>query len=335
MDGEAKQQNETSTALRVTQRDERSFFMSVVHFLVRRMRNKLNKDAPAHEDGSIKLNPPKVKLKMCTLHEHTICDIHVYDYVPPSKSTKECKKRIYYFAGGSWQQPPSGQHYSTLAQLAKDMPDTIISLVSMPLAPNDPAPTAFPWLMRFYRAVMAESQTTGEKIILAGDSSGANIILCLTLEALKEDSEQPQIDIRQVPHPTALMAISPSTDLTRSNPQIKKIAHRDPLLTPEVIKGTARAWHADWDPADRRVSPINNDVSLLKKRGIKVHGVTAGCDVLCPDGILFRDNLAKEGVEGEWVHWENQMHCFLLMQPYGLSEAKESVQWMIDVLKKE
>ncbi|KAL6706317.1 hypothetical protein ACN47E_005607 [Coniothyrium glycines] len=324
-----------TVAMQISQRNERSFFMSIVHFLIRRMRNKLNSGEPKHEDGSIKLSPSKAKLNMCTLTERTVCDIHIYDYLPPNKPKNEPRKRIYYFAGGSWQQPPSGQHFGVCGQLAKDMPDTTISLVSMPLAPNNPAPSAFPWLMKLYRALMEESQTSGEKIILAGDSSGGNVVLCLALEALREDSEQPQVDIMHIPHPVAIMAICPSTDLTRSNPQIQKIAPRDPLLTPDVIKGTAKAWHGDWDPADRRVSPINNDISLFRKRGIKVHGITAGCDVLSPDGIIFRDRCAKEGVEGEWVHWENQMHCFLLTEPYGLSEAKEGVKWVVDVLSKE
>lgn len=321
--------------MRISQRNERSFLMSLVQFLVRRLRKQLNSGEPKHEDGSIRLNPSKAKLKMCTLHERTICDIHIYDYIPPNKPTKDPKKRVYYFAGGSWQTPPSGQHYSVCAKLAKDTPDTVISLVSMPLAPNNPAPSAFPWGMKLYRALMAEAEAAGESVILAGDSSGANILLSLTLEALREDSEQPQIDVRQIPHPVALMAICPSTDLTRNNPDIHKIAPKDPLLTPDLIKGTAKAWYADWDPADRRVSPINNDLSLFKRRGIRVHGMTAGCDVLSPDGIIFRDRCAKEGVQGEWVHWEKQMHCFVLTQPYGLSEAKEATQWMVDVLKKE
>lgn len=181
---------------------------------------------------------------------------------------------------------------------------------------------------------MAKAEAAGEVVILAGDSSGANMVLSLPLEALREDSEA-GLDLKETPAPVAIMAISPSTDLTRNNPEIKKMAHRDPLLTPEVIKGTATAWCGDWNPADIRLSPINSNISLLAKRGIKVHGITAGCDVLSPDGVRFRDRCAEEDVKGEWVHWENQMHCFVLMAPYGMQEAKDGVQWIIETLKKE
>ncbi|KAF2852016.1 alpha/beta-hydrolase [Plenodomus tracheiphilus IPT5] len=325
--------NEASSIV-VTRRDDRSFLMSVVLFLVRRFRNQINKGDPKHEDGSPKLDPPPSKLNGYTLHERTVCDIRVYDYMLPNKPIQSPKRRLYYFAGGSWQEPPTGQHYTMCANIAREMPDTVLSVVSMPLAPNNPAPSSFPWCMRLYRALMAAADAAGEQVVLAGDSSGANIVLCLPLEALREDSEA-GLDLKESPAPVAIMAISPSTDLTRENPEIKKMAHRDPLLTPEVIKGTATAWCGEWNPADKRISPLNNDISLLAKRGVKVHGITAGCDVLSPDGVRFRDRCAEEGVKGEWVHWENQMHCFVLMLPYGLQEAKDGVQWIIDTLKKE
>jgi len=332
--GMADQQANGASSILLTRRDDRSLLMSVVLFLVRRLRKQINKSNPKHEDGSPKLDPPSSKLKGFTLSERTVCDIRIYDYILPTKLAQSPKKRIYYFAGGSWQEPPTGQHYAMCAMIAREMPDTVLSIVSMPLAPNNPAPRAFPWCMRLYRTLMAEAEAAGERVIFAGDSSGANVVLSLPLEALWEDNEA-GLDRKQTPAPVAIVAVSPSTDLTRSNPEIDKMAHRDPLLTPAVIKGTAKAWCGHWNPEDRRISPLHHDISLLAKRGINVHGITAGCDVLCPDGVRFRKRCAEEGVKGEWVHWENQMHCFVLMAPYGLQEAKEGVKWMIDTLKKE
>jgi acetyl esterase/lipase len=322
----------------VTDRSDRSNLMAIVQFLVRRFRNKINSGTPKHEDGSVALDAPVAKLRGCTLSKRTVCDIHIYDIVSPKKMSEKIQKRIYYFAGGSWQQPPSSQHWALAVKMATDMPDTIVSIVSMPLAPNNPAPSSFPWCLRLYRTLMAEAQEAGDKVIMAGDSSGANVVVCLTLEALREDEEK-NLDVSSAQtsngHPVALMLISPSTDLTRSNPDIEKVARYDPLLTPAVIRQTAKAWHGDWDAADRKVSPINADISLLAKRGIKVHGVTSGCDVLAPDGVLFRNKCSELNVQGEWLHWEKQMHCFVLTLPYGLREAKEGVKWVVDLLKKE
>lgn len=325
-------------SIKVTERDDRSNFMSVLHLLLRSFRNQINGGQPKHGMGSVLLDPPKSKLRKCNLSKRTVCDIHIYDLRASTEPTETGKKRIYYFAGGSWQKEPTEQHWSVCSKMAKTMPDTIVSIVSIPLAPTDPAAKSFPLCMKLYRQLMAEAREAGDKVILAGDSSGANVVLCLTLEALKEDEEN-GLDVSTEEtssgHPIALMVISPSTDLTRTNPDIEKLAKLDPLLTPKVIRQTAAAWTADWDTSDRRVSPINADISLLAKRGIRVHGITAGCDVLAPDGVLFRNKLAELGVQGKWLHWEKQMHCFVLTLPYGLREAEEGVQWIIDVLKKE
>jgi acetyl esterase/lipase len=325
-------------SITVTERDDRSQLMSVLHLLVRCFRNQINGGQPKHGSGSIILDPPKSKLRRCTLSKRTVCDIHVYDLCLPTKLPEKGRKRIYYFAGGSWQKEPTEQHWSVCSKMAKSMPDTIVSMVSMPVAPTDPAPKSFPLCLKLYRQLMIEAREAGDKVILAGDSSGANVVLCLTLEALREDAES-GLDVSaqdtSSAHPIAIMAISPSTDLTRANPDIEKLAKLDPLLSPGVIRQTAAAWTADWDAADRKVSPINADILLLAKRGIRVHGITAGCDVLAPDGVLFRNKLSELGVQGEWLHWEKQMHCFVLTLPYGLREAEEGVQWVIDVLKKE
>ncbi|RMZ68091.1 esterase lipase [Pyrenophora seminiperda CCB06] len=323
------------SSIQITYRHDRTLLMTVLQSLVRLMRTRISNRTADHEDGSIRLHPSKSSLCQCTLRERTVCDMHIYDVVPPNHAEKSSKKRIYYFAGGSWQEPPSPQHYKLCAKLAKEMPNTAISIVSTPLAPNNPAPSAFPWCMKTYRALMAEAEGAGEKVILAGDSSGANIALCLVLEALREDSEKEGTEIKQDSHPVAIMNVCPSADLTRTNTDIDKVAPRDPLLTPKIIRATAKAWCGDWDPADRRISPINADISLLARKGIKVHGITAGFDVLSPDGIIFRTKCAEAGVEGQWVHWEKQMHCFILTLPYGLAEAKDAVKWIIDVLNKE
>ncbi|XPT03512.1 hypothetical protein M3J09_012604 [Ascochyta lentis] len=321
-------------SIRVTERDDRTVLMSVLMHFVRLFRKQLNSSKPNHEDGSIKLNPPKSKLKPCTYTHRTVCDIHIYDIVPPNQPTKTPSKRIYYIAGGSWQMVPSGQHWWAVAKLAQVLPDTIVSIISVPLAPNNTASSSFPWCLRFYRELMRSADHAGERVTFMGDSSGANIILCLVMETLHQEAETPSQE--RTPRPISIMAICPSTEMTRNNPDIEKLRKYDPLLSPDIIKGTAKAWHADdVDPADRIVSPINGDFSLLARSGIKVHGVTAGYDVLSPDGVLFRNKCSEFGVKGEWLHWEKQMHCFVLTAPYRLSEGKQGLEWVIDVLKRD
>lgn len=186
---------------------------------------------------------------------------------------------------------------------------------------------------------MTLSEKEGEKVIWMGDSSGANIILCSVMENLRREAEETiktGEDEERIPRPVSVMAISPSTDLTRSNTDIQKIAPHDPFMTPAIIKDTAKAWLGDdIDATNPIVSPLFGDFGLLKKSGIRIHGVTAGYDVLSPDGVVFRERLEENGVEGNWLHWEKQMHCFVLTAPYRLREGREGLEWVVDVLKRD
>jgi len=107
-------------------------------------------------------------------------------------------------------------------------------------------------------------------------------------------------------------------------------------MTPSIIKATAAAWLGeDVSASDPIVSPIYGNFKFLGASGIKIHGVTAGYDVLSPDGVVYREKLEENKVEGIWLHWERQMHCFVLTAKYGLREGREGVEWIIDVLRKD
>jgi acetyl esterase/lipase len=270
--------------------------------------------------------------------ERVVEDIYIYDIQPHGKPADRAVKRIYYFSGGGWQTPPSNQHWQLCAELSSRIPEVSISLVSYPLAPKNPAPLAFPMLLKLYRVLMQDSKEAGETVILAGDSSGGNIVLSLALEALREDAEsreQSKGASEDPWYPRAILAISPSIDLTRSNSDIEKLNDYDPLLTPDFVKSTAKAWQGDWDATDSRLSPINSDLSLLRKAGVKVHGVIGSYDILSPDAIKFRDRCAAEGVRGCWLQWDKQIHCFPLTFGYGVPEAAEAISWMVNVIKTE
>lgn len=126
---------------------------------------------------------------------------------------------------------------------------------------------------------------------------------------------------------------------------MSSIAPHDPVLTIPFVNSTARAWcngtrddtpsspHTPVPYDDPRVSPVLADVAVLKARGVKVHGVVGGYDVLTPDALVFKGKLEREGLEGRWLVWEKMMHCFPLAGAgYGLPEGKEAVQWVEGVL---
>nr|POE87333.1 esterase [Quercus suber] len=315
------------SSINVTKYHDRSLYMFLLQHLLSHISGKLLSISEKDEypPGSPQLDPHKKAKKRCDIHGRQVEGVWLYDVVPKgSNPEKKYSKRMYYFAGGGWHSPASSDHWALIAELAVKVPDLAVCLVSYPLAPNSPAPKAFPVLQTLYDALLKESERSGEGIIMAGDSAGGNIILSLAIDALHQDPTSPV--------PTALLAISPSTDLSRSNPEIAKVAAHDPLLKKAFIEKTAAQWRGEWDAKDPRISPVYADVSMLAQRGVKVHGVIGGYDMLGPDVVRFREKLREAGVKGEWLDWDKQIHVFPLMWAYHLREGVQSKDWIVDVL---
>ncbi|KAF2170800.1 hypothetical protein M409DRAFT_51056 [Zasmidium cellare ATCC 36951] len=324
------------SSIKITKRHDRSFFMLVLHSIIRPLKGRVVKLQDPLPAGSPKLEASKRALKKVDVHERIVEDIRVYDLRPKRSRTRKeekrqvVKKRIYYFCGGGWRSPATGEHWALLTEMASQLPDTQVSLVSYPLAPKSPAPQTFPKLMRLYREVMRKAHEAGEEVILAGDSAGGNIVLSIIVSALLEDAEKGE----ELPCAKAIFAMCPSTDLRRQNPDMDALEAWDPLLRIAFIKDTAKSWCGDWDPSDIRVSPILGDLTPLAKRGVPVHGMTGGWDILGPDAILFREACAKAGVRGEWLEWDKQMHCWPSAFSFRVRESVAAKDWMVDVLRR-
>lgn len=332
----------------VTRRAEQSFITNVFHRLLRPFGPQLVKPSKSYPAGSVRLTTNSSAAKKCNITERKVDDIWIYDLTckttprkkpNASKTTDDSQKndekkknhpyRVYYFAGGGWQMPASSHHWKTLSVLAKELPEATISIVSYPLSPNSPAPVTFPRLLRLYRTLLSEAEKAGHAVTLAGDSAGANIVLALTIEALRQDPEL------RMPRPHSLLAICPAVDLTHQNPQYLIVEPRDPVLRVATIKSTAQAWAGEWSTEDPRVSPAFADVSVLHRAGVIVDGVTGGYDILGADAVLFRDKCEREGVEGEWLDWAKQMHCWPLASSYKIMpESNQAWSWVVDLIRR-
>jgi acetyl esterase/lipase len=288
-------------------------------------------------ESSPKLNITSTLRTRYNVHERVVNKIHVYDI-----SRKESRRfdgtsltptshlHIYYFVGSGWESPPSSHHYRFVRRLLHCLSSsTVISIVSYPLAPKNTVPKAFPILLEFCRKIL-QSRGKGEKVILAGDSAGGNIVLSLTLELLRLN---PDCLV-----PNALLLISPAVDLAHENPTLRAVEKNDPLLRLKFVKALGKTWAGDWDVAsDSRVSPIRaKNLEALEARGVAIYGVTGSYDILTPDALILRDMLLVNKVKGRWLHWEGAMHCFPLMAGYGLfcAEVRGAFNWIVSILQE-
>ncbi|KAH7305918.1 Alpha/Beta hydrolase protein [Stachybotrys elegans] len=197
---------------------------------------------------------------------------------------------------------------------------------------------------------MREARDRDERVVVMGDSSGGNLALSLVTWAATSPAYQAQA----AGFPVAVLVISPATDLRHADPDIRRVARKDPVLTPSHIQSTARAWSqgdttttgspqpgpemkrrrsmSTYTADDASVSPALANLEPLARWGIRVHGVTGTYDVLNPEAVAFREKLREAGVAGEWLEWDRQMHCFPLAFGYGLNESVKAVDYIVDIL---
>ncbi|KAI9658738.1 MAG: hypothetical protein M1821_002298 [Bathelium mastoideum] len=407
-----------SQSIKITKRSDRSIRMLMLQKFLFVFKTYLASAKKHYPPESVRLKPPTAVLRKCTVKERQVDGIWIYDLEAKKTAPKQNmprvdtsehgptgkfpnaqrKRRIYYFAGGGWQMPASKPHWKTLAEILRRLSEspssekptqpaaqTVISVVSFPLAPASPAPITFPKLVKLYETLVRTSIDAGEYIIFAGDSAGGNLACALVIHALSstrpepEDAPMPRQEDKETEAtpsttstttntslaPHAILALCPSVHLCRDNncPILKSIEKKDPLLSIHFITCTADHWvgaqqsagrrlRADapaeqmaaqppselpepWDKTDPRVSPLKGDIGALARAGVRVHGTTAGYDLLSGDARRFRDRCNEEGVQGKWLEWERQMHCWHLTWSFGLPEAKEAIDWMVDVLRQE
>lgn len=344
-------------AIAVYERSERYPMTRLLQAVIKPFRPALVKAGKIATEDSTRINAPKATLKRCDVEERRVEGLWVYDLTAKStekragKAREGYRRRIIYFAGGGWQMPPSNQHWSFCTELVSRMPDTKLTIVSYPLAPKSPVSVAFPQIEKTYKELLKEAARASEAVIVAGDSSGGNIALAVTTWTLQTSQEQESVP------PIAILAICPTTDLRHEHPDIKRVDKVDPVLTFSCINSTARTWcpepsgssqvdtnsrtdhnekgsRLDWSFEDPRVSPIQADLGVLARNYVKVHGITGSHDVLGPEAVAFRDKCNKEGIRGEWLAWDGQMHCFPLTFKYGLREGKEAMDFIVDVVQR-
>ncbi|KAJ8059253.1 hypothetical protein OCU04_012219 [Sclerotinia nivalis] len=310
---------QTSSSIKLTQRHDRSSLSTMAQKAVKTFSKTILKTHPPLPSGSPQLTPHHSTKKHCQITEHKIADTYIYIFKslspPTSPKSRIVLDKLYYFAGGGFRSGALKEHWSLCAELCKKLPEYQINLVSYPLAPNSPAAHSLPHLRRFYDAVAVQAKDDGCRITLMGDSAGGNIALVLGIYGANQWLGN-GYGIEEVCPLRNIMVVS---------------TYRSPRT---VITEVAERWRYELAKDDPTVSPLLADLSVFKKANVQVDGVVGLYDCLAPDSVEFRKKLESEGVRGEWLEWDKQMHCFPLTFSYRIPEGVFGKDWIIDVLRR-
>jgi acetyl esterase/lipase len=200
------------------------------------------------------------------------------EWIIPLKSSKD--KVILYLHGGGHAIGSCNTHRTLVAYIA-EASNVRALLLEYRLAPEHPFPTPLEDAIAGYRWLLDEG-ISPHNIVIAGDSAGGN--LCLTtIISLRN---------RNIPLPSAVICLSPDTDLSWKGESIKTNASIDPMLTVESLS-ISNYYIGNNDPCHPLISPLYADLHGLPPMLIQV----GSHEILLSDSTRFADKARKAGVD--------------------------------------
>jgi acetyl esterase/lipase len=228
------------------------------------------------------------------------------EWICPQAAKQE--KIIMYVHGGGYVSGSCNDHRGFVSKFAKTMGYNCLTY-EYRLAPENKFPAAVEDSLIIYKYLL-DNGFSSENILIAGESAGGGLTLCLLL-AIKE---------KGLSQPVAAVAISPWADLTCSG-ESYKTKGKFSLAPTDSWTVFSKHYVGDGDPHNPLISPVFGELSGLPP--IYINSGTA--DELYDDGRLFAEKAKHLGVDITFVSGENMVHCYPLLAPM-FREATEAME---------
>jgi monoterpene epsilon-lactone hydrolase len=223
---------------------------------------------------------------------------------------------IMYVHGGGFIAGSIKSHQDLATRIAIASESRVL-IFNYALAPENPFPKGLEDVKAVYQWLI-EKYSAATKINLIGDSAGGGLSLALLADLLN----------KTLPLPVCSVLISPWIDLECNNTSIIENAPKDPMLSPSILKTTARLY-TNKGLANALISPINNDFS-----GICPILIQAGeHEILIDDSKILAKKLKKTGAHVELEIWEEMFHVWHYFSKY-LPEGRKAIDNIGNFIKK-
>ena len=235
----------------------------------------------------------------------------------------DSNKRLLYIHGGAFTVGSDISHRPLTVQLARRTgmavfaPNYRLMPENSRLDTINDARTAYDWILENG----PDGATPVEKLALAGDSAGGNLVLMLSNWARAHASRQPD----------AVVAFSPTTDATFSSPSMRRNLATDhmlrPALTPilkmpKLLLLPAMQHHYSMSPSDPAQSPIFDDLSNLPPTLVQA----SSAEVLEDDAVRFVNKAKAAGSPAELQIWAGGLpHVWQIFDEY-VPEAEAALE---------
>lgn len=148
------------------------------------------------------------------------------------------------------------------------------------LAPEHPYPAASEDADAMWKYI-TENVATADRVLVAGDSAGGNMALCLTQRLIAEGK----------PVPRELILFSPWTDLTETADSYEENGSVDPILNREYVMDSAHAYIGEGNAEDPVYSPLFGSFKDFPP----VYIMAGRNGILLDDSVRLKDKIEEAG----------------------------------------
>ena len=230
--------------------------------------------------------------------------------------------RLLYIHGGAFAIGSPRSHRMITSALSKACGVSVLS-IDYRLMPEHRRKSAIAdsqTALRFMLGNGPSGENPAEKVYVAGDSAGGNLTLMLSAWARNERMEPVN----------GIIAFSPSTDSTASNPSMRANIKTDPMLGPGLgpvarLPGPIRSLlvlvAGQLSPRNPLMSPLFGDLSNLPPTLVQV----SDCEMLHDDAIRYVNKAKAQGSPVTLQVWPDMVHVWQMFQHVS-PEARQSIE---------
>lgn len=246
-------------------------------------------------------------------------------YLPDKVRDDSAAPTVLYLHGGGWVQGDLDTHDGLCGNLAQLASVRVISY-DYRLAPEHPFPAAPDDILACYRALVSGTTKLAvepERLVVGGDSAGANLTACLMHD----------IATSGLSMPCGQMLFYPAVDGRLESASMQSLRDQ-PLLPRSRIE-----WYLDQyipkgtDRLTPRISPLFSDRLAGQPPTLIVR---CGHDPLWDDGLAYCEKLRAAGVPVGMLDYPGQIHAFMSMSkvlPQGRDAISRSADWLAALLQ--
>lgn len=216
---------------------------------------------------------------------------------------------VLYLHGGGYIACSPETHRMLVASIVRRVGGTAY-VPQYRLAPEHPYPAALHDARGAYRYLIDTCGIDPSRIVIAGDSAGGGLALCLAL-SLRDDT---------VPMPAAVVTFSPWTDLASTGSSLDENTDRCAMFAGDTIRRAAAFYVGRTEPTVPTLSPLYGDFSGLPP--MLVHA--SRDEVLRDDAVRVAARAAAAGVTVSLRLWSRVPHVWQFFAAV-LPEARESL----------